>query len=268
MAEQRRTSWRSTCKGQLEQLHTRALAAGAAGRSLLEHVLSDRLVDLKDQCDLTEPQVKKLDLAGKGDIKRFADRMASLRRKIDDPAASEDDLHAVFSECDKLKVALDAGLFGEGSLLSKALARTLSPEQAVHREQTLAQRKLERYERLVWSAAKSLQGNMGLRDSQTEQLVHQILARTRPPKKFGQVFEFALVLFQLSRIPEDTIRPIFDDRQWRALEGWLAPYRARDGGAKVLEQDGFVFEDDASPPNHKLAAKAAIPADSVAKTKD
>ena len=238
---------RAACEPQYDQLRPRSLATNPGERSPLERLLGRRITELKGQCALTDAQVKKLELAGNGDIKRFVDRLEALARKLEDTATGLDGLRTAFADCEALRNSLNNGLFGDGSLLAKTLRKTLSPEQAASRDRSIAQERLQRYERLVRSAVKTLQGNLALRDEQGERLVRQLLTHSRPPKQYGRVFEFAFVVFQLSRLPEDTIKPIFQDRQWRELQGWFAPYRGPTG-AHILEQDGFSFDVEASLP--------------------
>jgi hypothetical protein len=236
---------RAACKPQVEQLRARALPRTPTERSPLERLLTHRITELKAQCALTDAQVKKLELAGKGDIKRFADRILDLSRKLDDSASRLEDLQAAFSDCESLKNNLNAGIFGDGSFLAKTLLKTLTPEQTARRARSLAEERQTRYERFVWKAVRTLQGNLALRDQQAERLARQLLAHSRPPREYGRVFEFAFVVFQLSRLPEDTIKPIFEDRQWRELQGWFAPYKGGEG-AQILERDGFVFDNAAN----------------------
>ena len=69
------------------------------------------------------------------------------------------------------------------------------------------------------------------------QLAELLLKETRPPRKFGDAPDVALVLFQASRIPEAKIRPIFDDAQWRIMSRWMAVYIQESLGRRNLEEE-------------------------------
>ena len=84
--------------------------------------------------NLTESQVKKLEVAGKGDIKHFNERLENFTRRFDEPIVDLNELQrACVSEWNRLQADWNAGLFGEGSLLEKTLVATLTPEQAALR---------------------------------------------------------------------------------------------------------------------------------------
>ena len=50
-------------------------------RQELESQLATQIADIDRACNLTEPEKKKLQLTGQGDIKRFFDRYEQLMRK-------------------------------------------------------------------------------------------------------------------------------------------------------------------------------------------
>ena len=72
-----------------------------------------------------------------------------------------------------------------------------------------------------------------------------LLRETRPPRRFGNAPDVALVLFQASRLPEAKLRPIFDYAQWRIVSQWMAVYINGSSGKRQLTRNGFVFEDTA-----------------------
>lgn len=86
-----------------------------------------------ERCSLTEAQQQKLQLAGRGDVARFFERLNSLRSdfsavKDDDKKRVEFfDLYVV-----PLEATLERGPFGPESLFAKTLATILTPEQAGH----------------------------------------------------------------------------------------------------------------------------------------
>ncbi len=65
---------------------------------------------------------------------------------------------------------------------------------------------------------------------------------TKPPRKLGEN-DYYVVLYQLSRIPEEKIKPVFDDIQWRFLKRQLDQGR---GMGMFLKQNGFI-PDEAGP---------------------
>ena len=82
-------------KDQLE--HWMASPSGTKGsiRAQLETQLRNALDKLKADCRPTESQVKKLELAGRGDIKRFMDRLDQAVRDFDDAPGEFDRLQMI-----------------------------------------------------------------------------------------------------------------------------------------------------------------------------
>jgi hypothetical protein len=103
----------------------------ADGRCMLIASLERQIEAVDLICRLTDTQTRKLRLAGRGDIKRFFDRVEALRPKAE---RTQDDLQLCGNACfigrdtDRPPVAL--GLFEQGSLFSKTLKTVLTAGQA------------------------------------------------------------------------------------------------------------------------------------------
>lgn len=85
-------------------------------------------------CRLTDAQKRKLRLAGGGDIKRFFDRVETVRPKAD--PAPDDVQRCGHLFLDRMDTARPprAGLFEQGSLFSKTLKTALTAGQAADLE--------------------------------------------------------------------------------------------------------------------------------------
>jgi hypothetical protein len=209
----------------------------------IDNLLLRRLDELRGSCQLTEAQVKTLTIAGKSDVKRFLDRFDQIARKIGASRTSQNDLRILLVEINDLENKVNGAFLGEDWLFSKTLARTLDREQAASYEQALAEKRRLQYEQAVSRAFRLMKRNLDLSDQQVQQLVQLLLRDTRPPKKFGRASDIALVLFQVSRLPKQTIKPMFDDAQWQRLSHWTAAYKDGAGGEQVLMRNGFIFDD-------------------------
>jgi hypothetical protein len=171
---------------------------------------------------------------------------------MEEPGSSVEDLRAAKLEMIDLGTLAGPRLFGDDSLLGKTLGTTLDQDQVAAREKAFLERNLVRHRTAIDSAVKALQNNLGMNEVQGTKLAELLLRETRPPRKFGNAPDIALVLFQASRIPEARIRPIFDDAQWRIMSRWMAIYVRGASGEKTLNKNGFVFDDDTSvtPADH------------------
>jgi hypothetical protein len=88
-------------------------------------------------CRLTDAQKQKLQLAGRGDIKRLMDRIEELRDRIESRDVEDGNLHQLrdlASELSRdgspLRRETESGPFGDGSLFAKTLRTVLTPDQA------------------------------------------------------------------------------------------------------------------------------------------
>ena len=220
--EQQRQRLQMAYKAQFDRWYAVQFRPRIAARDQLEMRLSGRVREFEAECHLTAAQVKKLQLAGRGDIKRYMDRINRIASIMEGPQSSVDDLRMSRLEMNDLDTPTCPRLFGEDSLLCKTLANTLDEDQLAAREKALRERNAIRHQSAVNSALKVLRANLGMTDNQSTRLGELLLKESRPPRRFGNAPDVALVLFQLSRIPEARMRPIFDDTQWRIVSaGWV-----------------------------------------------
>jgi hypothetical protein len=212
-------------------------------KATLDRVLSRRLDAITRSCQLTDAQIKKLKAAGHVDIKRFIDRWEPVARRLASSQRRISERETLMFQWRTLQIEQQRVVVGEDSLFSKTLRRTLEPEQAVRWEQALAAETRPSYATTVSRAVGTLRRNLRLSTPQAENLERLLLKETRPPRRFGNASDMALVMFQLSRLPEETIKPIFDEDQWLRMSHWMEVYKEGAGGEAVLKRHGFIFED-------------------------
>ncbi len=230
-------------------------------RRHLEQVLEMQLADLKKDCDLSEIQQQKLRLAGHGDIKRFVDRLQQI---AGGPSASTP-LQAlsgnVLADLEALDKSLKAGFFVEGSLFAKVLATTLSADQFGRRSRGVLNRNAPRYAEAVRQWIGQIGNMFALRKRQCDELAHLIIRETSPPRRFGQS-DYAMVMYQMSKVPEDRIKAIVTESQWNEMRNHLSSWAK---SAAFLKESGFVFDDLSSQPRPGPAPPPAAAAQAVAR---
>jgi hypothetical protein len=208
----------------------------AAQRTRLDSLLRLHLDDLDRICRLTESQKKKLQLAGRGDLTRFFDRVEVVRVKFRAVRKDQNKVGEIFQEIQPLQQSLQAGMFHDASLLYKTLQRTLTAEQLAGFGKVDQERRRVRYQAKVGLAVAMLENSMPLDDQQRQKLLQLIEQETQPPKKFGQ-YDYYVVLVQMSKIPENKLKPLLDEGQWRVLKQQLTQMR---GMEQFLKQNGFL----------------------------
>jgi hypothetical protein len=219
-----------------------ATNAGVA-RNKLDALLALNVDDLERNCGLTPVQKKKLLLAGRGDIKRFFDRVEDIRKKFDKVKNDQNQFGLMWQDIQTLQTAFQAGVFDEESIYAKAVKATLSAEQVVKQEKVARDRLLYRYWARVDLAMELLNNSVGFTDEQRQRLVKVLAEGTRPPRRLGQNDYYA-VLYLLATLPEAKVKPIFDDVQYRSLRRQLDQAR---GLEAWLKQNGFVPAEEAGP---------------------
>ncbi len=208
-------------------------------RNKLDALLTLSVEDLGRTCGLTPLQRKKLLLAGRGDIKRYFDRVEEIRKKFQSVKNDQNQLGLMWQDIQVLQTAFQA-IFEEGSIFAKSLKSTLSPEQAVEHEKVVHERLLYRYQARVDLTMEMLNNNVGFTDAQRERLVKVLIDETRPPRRLGQNDYYA-ILYLIGTLPEAKVKPIFEEGQYRSLKQQLDQVR---GMGMWLKQNGFVPADE------------------------
>ncbi len=107
--------------------------AATAQRRWLDAVMAKKVTAINRVCGLSEEQKQKLELAGRGDIKRLVDRIDALRRKfqtIRREGADSNGPNAIDGEVSIVKGILRSGPFGDDSLFAKTQKTILTADQA------------------------------------------------------------------------------------------------------------------------------------------
>lgn len=224
-------------------------AAGA--RKRLDTMLGLQIDAIDRACNLTEAQKQKLQLAGRGDIKRFFSRFEDAKRRFQLVKNDPNMAQGIHMEIQPLQITLQAGLFHDTSLFAKSLRNTLSDEQFASYEALRRERQTFHHRAQVELAIALLEQSMPLESKRRRELVSFLLKETKPITKRSQYDNYVMFI-QLGRIPEAKLRPHFDAVQWKTMERFMMQYR---GVEPFLKQNGLWPDDlgvaggkDARPP--------------------
>jgi hypothetical protein len=221
-----------------------------AARTHLEKLLGLQIDDVDRAGQLTEAQRKKMQLAGGGDIKRFFEQVEVVRRKFLLVRKDQQKFNEIWQDIQPLQMTISAGLFDDGSLFHKTLRKTLTAQQSIRYEQNQRDRRAFRYQAKVDLAVAMLENAMPLRDEQRQRFTRLLMEETKPPRKSGQ-YDYYVIMWQASRLPEDKLRPLFDAAQWKVLCQQFTQMRGmeqflKQNGGLALDGDGSA-SDDAEP---------------------
>ncbi len=102
--------------------------------------------------------------------------------------------------------------------------------------------------------AGTLEQTLKLTANQRRRLEKLLIEETRAPKAFGS-YDYYGLIFQAAKIPEDKLKPIFDDDQWQALTQQFQEVR---GMKKLLNNGGFLPVDKAAADRPAAADGATL----------
>jgi hypothetical protein len=215
-------------------------AGPAAARATLESSLKLWLAELDRSCSLSPAQSEKLQLAGRGDIKRFFDLVDEKRRLYLGKEIDHRKLGEVHGQIVSLQTVLAAGLFGDDSLFARTIRNTLDEEQFARYQRQLAERRANLYRARVELEVASLSKSLGLRAEQCRRLADLLLAETNPPRAFGR-YEHYVIWFQASKIPEEKVREVLDETQWRSFHAHANRIKQAE---PLLRSNGLLPKDE------------------------
>lgn len=206
-------------------------------------------IDRIDQvCGLNETQKKKLELAARGDMVHFFDRVELAREKFMRLRHDQQKMQEIWQEIQPLQTAIQSEQFSAGSFFRKTLQRTLSEEQFEKFEKGELERRRFIYRAKILSVVASLESNTPMSSEQREKLARLIEVETPVPRAFGQYDQY-VVLYQMGRIAPEKMQTILDDTQIKLLERRLNQGR---GMGQWLERMGLLGEEkDQSNPAEK-----------------
>lgn len=226
----------------------------------LESLLDVRLAEVGRACKLSDSQLDRLRLAGRGDIKRFGDRVAEVHADFDRLKRDQSRMNDLFQRVQPLAAQLNAGLFGDGSIFAKSIGTTLTPEQAEAQRAAARAKARYRYRAKVLLAVANLDAAVGLTSDQQRRYVAAILDGTTPPERPGGQYEGSIILLKIATTPEPSVRPIFDDEQWALLQQQFAQARAME---PFLRANGHLDGKGPAPAPGVFTLPAPVPGQAI-----
>jgi hypothetical protein len=217
-------------------------------RRRLEPMLVLHLESIDRSCKLTDAQRKKLQLAGRGDIKRFFDHYEAAKQKLQLVKDDQQKLQEIWQDISPLQMTLSSGLFEADSLFYKSLHNTLTSGQCARYDAVERERREFNHRASIEQAVSAWEQAVPLRDAQRQELIKLLTKQAKAPHRSAGPYGSSLVAFHLSQLPEEKLRRLFDGTQWKIMN-W---YRAQ--GKQLgpfLRQSGLLDEEadraDAQP---------------------
>ncbi len=184
---------------------------------------------------LDAAQRAKLDLAGRGDVHRFFNEFRAIKSSLPTGKVKQDEWQKVWTRTQPLQMKYLAGLHGPGSLFDRAIRTTLATEQLEKYDRMTEDRLKRQYAASVRLTVAEIETRIPLTADQRRRFVDAILSSSTPPRKVGQPYaERYYVMHQIAKVPEETLKAIFTDKEWKRLKATIDPWR----NAQFLQQLG------------------------------
>jgi len=228
-------------ENQFDQWVFQNLQTVAAARKKLDQMLSLQVEDVDRACQLSTVQRKKLELAGRGDMVQYFEQVEVVRKKFLLVRKDQQKFNEIWQDISPLQMRFQAGLFGDESFYQKTLRNMLKGEQLSKYTQVDGERRKFQYRAKVELVVAMLENALPMRDDQRQKLITLIVEQTKPPRSFGQQQDYYIVMWNISKIPEKTLKPMFNDTEWKVLNQQFAQVR---GMEQWLKQSGALPKDE------------------------
>jgi hypothetical protein len=209
-------------------------------RRRFESSLPLHIDEIDRVCQVTPDQKKKLYLMGRGDIKRLFDRYENVKHQFNLHNNDINRLNEIQQQITPLRFALQGGLFDEHSLLAKSIRHTLTDEQYARYDATARDRRAYRHRAQIELAVRILEESVPLRDAQRRELIALLTKETKPIRTtYG--YDIYVMMDRLGRIPDEKIKSLFSNPQWKVLERVVNQYK---GIVPNLRRNGMLLDED------------------------
>lgn len=209
-----------------------------------------KLEFIQRTCGITPEQVKKLRFAGLGDIKRMIETVEAHKRSFVSVRGDQVRLTTLQADVLSLHDKSATSLWEGDSLLVKTMRKSLTGEQLGRYLAAARDSKLYRHQANVDKAVQLFDIRVGMNDQQRRMFSQLLFQKTRPARRLADpLLELLSIGFQAARLPEATIKPIFDDAQWRSVKTVFQEITASS------EIGGVDLEDDLAG---AIAAQTAV----------
>jgi hypothetical protein len=158
---------------------------------------------------LTPVQKKKLELAGRHDIKRYFDQVEDAKAEYRRTNGDWNQVGNRISELQRIQNQPHSELFGDDSMLVKTLKKNVTAEQVAR-----YQKKIYR-DRVEWMAGL-LDKRLHLNADQHRRLVDLVAEQTPALLRYGS-FDYDAIILQMSRLAPGKLRSVLDEAQCREL---------------------------------------------------
>ncbi len=185
-------------------------------RQRLENTGSQRILLLKQHCELTDEQVAKLTLANRGDIVRFFQEVDSVRSKIGEHAPDRTKMVEFGKAIAPIQSQWNTGLVSPQSLFVSVLQRILSEDQKRKLLDEEARRLEEKNRVHAMSMIKMIEHSVTLNDKQRNLLLDLVVKQTKNSRVDSHLQQY-LSIQAATQLSDESLATVFDDSQLKTF---------------------------------------------------
>ncbi|MDZ4853155.1 MAG: hypothetical protein SGI77_28025 [Pirellulaceae bacterium] len=204
----------ATNQGQIDRIESWMFGgiSAASARKKLEHMSDQRMLLLKEQCQLSDEQIQKFELAKRGDIARFFQNVALVRAEIGNRVPSRDNMAELGKVIAPVQRIWNTGLVGSESLFMSMLQATLTDEQkeALRLEQKRRLEVRNRYQAMAM--IKLVEQSTPMNDKQRQTFLELIVSQAANVKVDAQYAQY-VAIHTATKLSDETLGRFFDRTQ-------------------------------------------------------
>jgi len=217
-----------------------------AKKQLLTRLESEASL-IQSVCQLDDAQKEKLLLAGRGDIQAFVQQYDEIRANFANHIDNQKAMQNIWQEIQPLQRKYHGQIYGEDSFFTKVLHHSLDEPQLAFMKKLRLEQRAFQYRATVMQLISQFERAAPLTHAKREKLLALIVQHTSPSKStpnqqnVNVSMPLYFILMQMSDIPEDELRPLFEESAWTLLQKQMKQGKA---WKQHLATQGFVLEKD------------------------
>lgn len=194
----------------------------AVFRQGIEDALLLRVDRLRQVCDLDESQVKKLELAVRGDTSRLFREIAELREQTKDyDMNNQEEANEAWQAIMPMQQRLASDVFPDGSLLDRIQSKILDEAQAKKLADFEARRREKMLRSIVRMTLTQLELTVPVTAEQREKLLELLSEQALPKGKVNDQVLPYLGYTMLARLEDEHLNEVLDENQYKILKRYI-----------------------------------------------
>ncbi len=208
----------------------------------LEAQVDLELARIAQSINLSNDQIERLRLAGRGDIQRFYVRVEHARRQLlamNNSQKGNNNNNNINRLAMPLKIELKKGLFGTGSLFQKVVANSLDDRQSAALQQHLSRVNKLQTESAVRMFVSKIGLHLPLTSGQRTKLTDVLLENVKSVGN-NSTYRFHVVLYRFGKVPREEYETFFDKDQMQMIANLT---RAGQEIGEYLKEEGVIDDE-------------------------